>query len=329
MKGRTERRGMSVVAGSLLLALGMLALACMPLATPMLTEQPDTSQMTGEAPPGATPVQTAVNPPPPSTLAVEVQPTSPAAPFSLVLVGNAFSRTTFTLLGGYREGVWLAPEAIVEDLSVGVPYRSFDLAGFEERAEIASLPGRGAPFGACDQVEVLVEMVAPLQPLAVVLNGDWEPQPRPIEVLSPESEFYLQELEGYLLQAGVVQPEPRLEQVLRSDLDGDGADEVLLAGTHFTLPDAHAVTPGDYSLVLVRRLVGGQVVTERLAGEIYTVEEALAFPPTYSLQGVLDVNADGRLEVIVHRRIWEGYGALLFEYGERGLEPALSLQCGL
>jgi hypothetical protein len=75
--------------------------------------------------------------------------------------------------------------------------------------------------------------------------------------------------------------------------------------------------------------VGGEVITQRALGEVYTTEDPLAFPPNYSLQGILDVNADGRLEVLVYRQVWEGYGSILFElHGDR-LEEVLRLVCGL
>ena len=150
-----------------------------------------------------------------------------------------------------------------------------------------------------------------------------------MEWLSSQNEFYLQSVRETLQAAGLPDPEVRIQQVLRADLDGDGADEVLIAASRFLEPTGHDVSAGDYSLVLLRSFVAGQLATQRVVGEVYTSARSLAFPPSYTVQGVLDANADGRLEVLVYRQVWEGQGSQLFEMRSGQLQEALRLQCGL
>jgi hypothetical protein len=193
---------------------------------------------------------------------------------------------------------------------------------------ITTVQRENGPVQFCDQPEYTLRTEGEVMPFAVGLNTGWPAYPRQVEWLSNQSATYLQALNEYLLSSGVDSPESRIEQILRADLDGDGSDEVLLAASRFEEPTGHSVLAGDYSLVLMRKLTMDGVVTQRVIGEIYTSEETLAFPPGYTLQGILDINADGQLEVLVYRQVWEGYGTILFELRGDRLEETLRLVCG-
>jgi len=68
-------------------------------------------------------------------------------------------------------------------------------------------------------------------------------------------------------------------------------------------PDARA---GDYSLVFLRKVVQGQVVTKIIAGEFYPQAKKFNAPSAYRIIGVLDLNGDGVLEIVLSGRYYEG-----------------------
>ena len=308
------------------LALPLLfCLGCTPQATRVTPTGPASTPAGFEDQPEPAPAASATPLPAPSETPTNI----PQAPVTLVLVGNAFGREALSLLGGYRDGAWLDPETAVDFIDLDAEYRAVALDGLEAPVFIDSISSGNGPVEFCNFPEFRLHTRELSPPLAVATNPGWLARPRPVEWLSSQHAFYLQALEAYLLSAGVAAPDAQLEQVLRADLDGDGADEVIIAASRFLQPDSHTIAPGDYSLVLARVLEGGEVVTRQLVGEVYFTAEEIAFPPAYSIQGVLDVNADGRMEVLVYRQVWEGYGVLLFEMQDGRLQEVLRLECGM
>jgi hypothetical protein len=312
------------------LAALVVSLACMPLATPMLTEQVPTPLVEITVPTSPSPEPAVVPTLLPSEPAPQPEPpSSPDVPVTLVLAGDTYSRDSLSLLGGYRDGAWLGTEQAADFIDINDDFRLYILDGLEQITQLASIQRDNGPAQLCSQPEYILKMDGMVLPLSVGLNSGWPAYPRPVEWLSSQNEFYLQAVAEYLGSAGLNQPQVTIQQVLRADLDGDGADEVLIAASRFVEPSGHAVSPGDYSLILMRGLVNGQVVTQPVISEVYFNEEPLAFPASYSVQGVLDVNADGRLEVLVHRQVWEGQGTILYELQDGRLREVLRQACGL
>ncbi len=56
--------------------------------------------------------------------------------------------------------------------------------------------------------------------------------------------------------------------------------------------------------MLLRRVVAAKVVTEFIAGELYPKDEANT-PNVYKIPAVLNLNGDGKLEVIVHSQYYD------------------------
>ena len=60
---------------------------------------------------------------------------------------------------------------------------------------------------------------------------------------------------------GVAEPQARVTQVVRADLDGDGTAEVLVTADQLSDPSSSLARPGDWSVVFMRRVVDGEVRT--------------------------------------------------------------------
>jgi len=102
----------------------------------------------------------------------------------------------------------------------------------------------------------------------------------------------------------------------------------------FSPPSAEA---GDYSLVLLRWVGNGKAHTTTLAGKVYTKTPAQKdlevgngqVPTQFELAGVADLNADGRMEVVLQDAYYEGDGAAVFEWSPAdGRRERLSEGCG-
>jgi hypothetical protein len=105
-------------------------------------------------------------------------------------------------------------------------------------------------------------------------------------------------------------------------------DEVLVSATRLKdggqIPSAAA---GDYSLVVVRKLIAGTVVTLPLVGDYYRHTQELAYPSTHTLAAVLDVDGDGTQEIVVRSTAWEGMRTTIYAVRADMVQQVSSVGC--
>jgi hypothetical protein len=90
----------------------------------------------------------------------------------------------------------------------------------------------------------------------------------------------------------------------------------------------HVPQRGSYSIVLLRRVVDGNVQTKIVAGEVNPKLNESVAPNVYNIAAVLDLNGDGKLEVIVHSFYYEGGETMIYRCEPDKIEPVLSVACG-
>jgi len=289
----------------------LLMLACNALTSPITRPTPDIvfptfSAETTSAPAIMTPTT--------------VQGQSDIPPFSAVIARMAPG--PFFLLGGMENGEWLSPEMVL-------PYVS------NETYQIYSLEG---PAGSANGKEPVLDQICqlfrvdtdlvPRDDLSVGVTENWDVTPRPVEEYPTDTPAYVDELTNWLIDKGFPEPVVEISQILRVDIEGDGTDEVLISASHFVEPTGHDVELGDYSLVLMRKVVGDSVMTIPIIADYY-YEVAMQFPLTYAMTLPADLNNDGVLEILVGVERWEGSGVIVFEIGGTTVHPVFEALCGL
>jgi len=170
----------------------------------------------------------------------------------------------------------------------------------------------------------------PLVPAPIAVAGVTDPRPRAVEVLDPASPVYREAAVGVLAGLGITDADPGIGQVVRGDLDGDGAAEVLVVAERLADPDGLLASEGDYSVAFLRRVVGGAVETTVVASSVPEVAPlATPFIEAYRVAALADLNGDGRMEVVVNGRYYEGSSAVVYELRPDGtLAEVLSAGCG-
>lgn len=237
---------------------------------------------------------------------------------------------SFILLGSTAFGVWQHPTEIY-----GLLYddRMYDLYYGNEfvgsgMAHVSSAQNSGPP-GTCEYHDVVQSEVAGEPPSFGFKQG----QPvaiRPVEDIAIDSAAYQQVVADWLTLQEVSNPVVNITRILRVDIEGDGVDEVLISASHFVEESGHMVVVGDYSVVLMRKVVGSEVYTTPLVADIYRGDTPLLrFPPTYLLDTAFDLNGDGKLEVIATGSWWEGGGVYVYEIYGIGASEVLDVSCGL
>lgn len=265
-----------------LLALLLLVGCSLPTATPL--------------PPTATAI--------PATQTPQPSPTSMSSPF-LIVQSNSF------VLGGVREGQWLSPQEASQgalDLST---YIFYDLQQPQAEARgKAPLARKAAPCFGSYTIELDIQ---PDSFSWVGVSAPWQAAPRPVETVPALTPPQSAALEALLAQNGTTQAVYQQINAYQVDLEGDGSLETILTATALEEESLHMVAPEEYSLAaILRPQSDGSVAAGLLIADFYTSEE-LTFPSAYAISAILDLNGDGKMEIVVHGRHWEGNLLIVYE----------------
>ncbi|MEO5952949.1 MAG: hypothetical protein ABIQ44_10845, partial [Chloroflexia bacterium] len=125
--------------------------------------------------------------------------------------------------------------------------------------------------------------------------------------------------------------------VYRIDLEGDGVMEAVVSATYWSgdhdpqaligpSPDAKA---GDYSILFMRKVVQGQVKTVVLAENVYTQDAEFVAPNQFRVRGIVDINGDGKMEVLMYGAYYEGHWTSVFEITGTQFKEVMSCGCGV
>jgi len=151
-------------------------------------------------------------------------------------------------------------------------------------------------------------------------------------VLDPQAEVYRTAAAAVLADLGIEDADPDVVQVVRSDLEGDGIDEVLVAVQRLSDPETLFAADGDYSVVFVRRVVGGEVKTSVLAQSNAPdpqLPDQTPFVDVLRISALADLNGDGRMEVVLDGSYYEGSSTVVYEAEPDGrLVEVLRAGCG-
>ena len=85
---------------------------------------------------------------------------------------------------------------------------------------------------------------------------------------------------------------------------------------------------GDYSLVFLRKVVQGKVVTRIITGEYYPKAKKFNAPAEHRVIGVLDLNGDGILEIVLSGRYYEGDWVEAYRVDGAKIIKLFSMGCG-
>lgn len=119
---------------------------------------------------------------------------------------------------------------------------------------------------------------------------------------------------------------PVIRQVVRLDIQGDGVDEVVVVADDHPL----GFGPGDYTVVFLRELVDGEVVTTIVDSWI-TDTEFDEYGSDSIVSAVADLNGDMKMEIVLSGWAYESWGVGVWEHaGEgMGLVKQLGIGCGV
>jgi hypothetical protein len=233
------------------------------------------------------------------------------------------------LFGGSADGKWIKAKQVAKSIKGSTPLRVFGLTQEVGKAT-AGKPKPDEAEACADMLKVSLSS-GPKDGL-IALSAPWNALPRKPQVADPTQQVYVDAVREFLESRRISDPKVKITRILRVDLDGDGEEEVLINATNYFTEDGDVpldtAAPGSYSVVLLRRVVAGKVQTELVAGDLYVKDESSA-SNLFEITGVLDLNGDGKLEVIVHSHYYEGSETTIYDCSGGKCKAVLSVGCGL
>ena len=182
-------------------------------------------------------------------------------------------------------------------------------------AEVECLEGGGTRL-----VDVgLVDPASASDPMPIAVTRVADPQPRPVTAVDPGNASYRESALQILAGLGIDDTEPEIAQAVSADLDGNGADEVLVTAERISDPDGVIGLQGDYSVTFLRHVVGGAVETTVVAQSIAPEDpNATPYVQRFRVGTAADLNGDGRMELALGYHHYEGRGMVVYEVAADG-----------
>ena len=231
------------------------------------------------------------------------------------------------LFGGSADGKWIKAEKAAKSMKGRTAFRVFGLT--QEVGKATGDKPKSAKAEACADM-LTVSLPSTPNDGVIALSAPWNALPRKPQIADPTQQVYVDAVREFLESRRISDPKVKITRILRVDLDGDGEEEVLINATNYFTKDNDVSSDkpalGSYSIVLLRRAVAGKVQTELVAGQVFPTDDT---PNVYEISAVLDLNGDGKLEVIVHSQYYEGAETTIYDCSGGKCKAALSVECGL
>lgn len=230
--------------------------------------------------------------------------------------------------GASEDGKWIKPDQAAKSVATKTTYQVYSLTKQVGQTTAAKPASVEEP---CPDT-LMVSLSSKPKDGVIGLAAPWNALLRQPIIADTTQSVYVDAVGDFLKSHGLKDPKVRITSILRVDLEGDGEDEVLINATNYFNEgeDApiHAPRRGSYSIVILRRVAAGKVQTQLVAGELYSKADASNAPNVYKIAAVLDLNGDGKLEVIVHSFYYEGGETTIYCCEPDKIEPVLSVACG-
>ena len=230
------------------------------------------------------------------------------------------------VIGGHSKGKWLTSEQAGKSIKPGTPFRLFTLKG--DRGKVNVTKTTPEP-DVCMDVW-MTELDEVIENGCIAVSAPWNPMPRAVKVGDTKQVKAVSEI---LTANGIKKPLVKIKQLLRVDLDGDGEEEVLLTATNYSKAEEgtapNAASAGNYSFVALRRVIDGKVDTQIIEGEFYPKTMDFNAPNFYEIGGVLDLDGDGKMEIVLESQYYEGGGTTAWKLGKKKAEKVLEIACGV
>lgn len=244
--------------------------------------------------------------------------------------GAAMDFGTGCLLGGAQDKKFIEAEDAHAKINGGETYKVYSLKGKLGNATGSRPVSIGIP---CEEtMEITTRPTYAGQLIA--LSGNWAGMPRVPVAISPSNATYKAAVRDLLTARGLTNPNVMIDQAYRIDLEGDGVSEVIISATYFKngfetggpSPNGDA---GDYSILFMRKVIHGRVQTVVMAENVYPEYAEFVAPSQFRIRGIVDINGDGKMEVLIYGFYYEGGFTGVYEINGTQFKEVMFCGCGV
>lgn len=235
------------------------------------------------------------------------------------------------LLGGVENGKWIDAKSALAKLSNENRYKTYDLNPGSNGGGAVEYPkpeDEGVP---CEGFYSVKVETGDKSGVAIGETAAWKAVPRNFKTIDLGDATYKKAVADVLRSKGITNPKIKLTQAFRVDLEGDGQEEVLIEATSYSGIMQPSAKKGDYSLVLLRKIVGGKVQNTVVSGDFVTKNIKFGAPSKFQLSALADLNGDGKIEIVIYGSYYEGLWVETYEM--KGNKPtrvkAFDVGCGV
>ena len=308
------------------LALFLVAAACSPAETGESTTTSSGAPTTTVGP------ATSTSSPVTTTTTLATTTTVPPTTTTSLLAGNwadePLVTTDFGALGWWDGSGWV--DAATEGALPVVGGEDYQVV----RLDFLGSTTAGPQTTRCEPLELLgvaledPELLGSFPgPYGVAVSAPWALQPHLLEAFEDDGDYsgFASEV---LASRGLDVDQPVIKQLFRTDLEGDGVNEVIIVTEDVS--DGLFAEVGDYSLAFLRKTVGGSIRNFVLGESVITDESQLPLVYSFSIGAVADLNDDGKMEIVVSSAYYEGLAVEVLEYvnDDDGAVVQISQGCG-
>jgi hypothetical protein len=233
------------------------------------------------------------------------------------------------LLGGVKNGEWLSAKDTAAQLKGGEIYKIFSLTNTGKSQFTGESPTSGVPCE--DFYSIATNPEQEIDAVALGASLDWNPAVRSVAKLENNSVAYKKIISETLASKGLAKSIPKATQIFQTDMDGDGVNEVVISTSSFKKGLTSRANVGDYSFILLRKVVNGKAKNFVLSGDFVAKASNADAPSEYKISGIADLNGDGKMEIIVYARYYEGNWVEVFEMKNDNIASVEKLKsaCGV
>jgi len=229
------------------------------------------------------------------------------------------------VIGGAQNGKWLTAKQTIPLLTDNLDLFLISQKGLQKTV-IRGKKGADAEF--CEETR-MINFDKEIYSILVGSNISWNPFPRTAKVVPKTNKTYQKIVSDFLKTKRIANPKIKIIQIFRIDLDGDGADEVLITANHYRREIYEAPSAGDYSFALLRKIVNGKAQNFLIDGDFYAKRDPEGLPLTREINLIADLNGDGKMEVWLDVAYYEGNSEFIYELNQDRLTKVLEMGCGV
>jgi FG-GAP repeat len=231
------------------------------------------------------------------------------------------------LFGATADGKWMKTEQAAKALKAEITYRIYGLT--QSFGEAKGDKPKPSEEDVCS--DVLTVSLSPRPENGVIaLAAPWNALPRKPRVMDTTQQVYVEAVRDFLKTKGIEEPKVKIDNIIRVDLGRsvNQRNELLRKGRG-RADEIYGWQLFDGVVAAGRLWKGGNTTGgRRIYPKAYNDDERFNAPNAYKVIAVLDLDGDGKMEVVVASNYYEGEATTIYRCNPKKIEELLSVSCG-